>query len=114
MRIVGVVLMALLGGVLAWGAQDLPPRGDPGSPASSHEGVSVHYIENAYADSRTPNMVTAVLADYRGFDTFGEAVVVVTAAVACLLILLRSGAPGGGGASPGSGRAGANRREGAS
>jgi multicomponent Na+:H+ antiporter subunit B len=110
MRILAVVLMALLGGALAWGAQGLPPRGDPGSPASSHEGVSVHYIENAYAESRTPNMVTAVLADYRGFDTFGEAVVVVTAAVACLLILLRSGAPAGG-ASTGAGGVTPGRRK---
>lgn len=87
MRIVGFVAMALLGVSLVWAAQDLPLRGDPTSPAATH--VSVYYIENAYADSKTPNMVTAVLADYRGFDTFGEAVVVVTAALCCLLILLR-------------------------
>jgi multicomponent Na+:H+ antiporter subunit B len=56
-----------------------PCAGDPDLPRL-RTGVSTYYIENAYADSRTPNMVTAVLADYRGFDTFGEAVVVVTAA----------------------------------
>jgi multicomponent Na+:H+ antiporter subunit B len=105
MRVAGLLLIALLGVVLVWGAQDLPGRGDPDSPAATHPSVSVYYIENAYSDSRTPNMVTAVLADYRGFDTFGEAVVVVTAAVSCLLILLRRtqggsssnvpGAPGG-------------------
>jgi multicomponent Na+:H+ antiporter subunit B len=87
MRVAGLVLMVFLGTFLVWAAQDLPARGDPGSPAATH--VSVYYIENALTDSRTPNMVTAVLADYRGFDTFGEAVVVVAAALSCLLILLR-------------------------
>lgn len=96
MRVLGFLLLVLLGGVLVWGAQDLPARGDPSSPAASHERVSIYYIENAYDDSHTPNMVTAVLADYRGFDTFGEAVVVVSAALSCLLILLRRGAGGGG------------------
>ncbi len=87
MRLTGFVLIGLLAGFFIWAAEDLPLRGDPNSPASV--GVSTYYIENAYADSRTPNMVTAVLADYRGFDTFGEAVVVTVAALSCLLILLR-------------------------
>ena len=32
-------------------------------------------------------MVTAVLADYRGFDTLGETVVIFTAALGVILIL---------------------------
>ncbi len=95
MRFSALALMALMGAVLLWGARDLPHRGDPNSPAATHESVSIYYIENAYLDTHTPNMVTAVLADYRGFDTFGEAVVVVTAALSCLLIL-RMRKPGGG------------------
>jgi multicomponent Na+:H+ antiporter subunit B len=87
MRLFGVLSIALMGWFLLWGTSDLPLRADPGSPASV--GVATYYIENAYTDSNTPNMVTAVLADYRGFDTFGEAVVVVTAALSSLLILLR-------------------------
>lgn len=88
-HLTGILLVLLLGGSVVWASADLPPRGDPTSPGATHESVSVYYIENAYADTRTPNMVTAVLADYRGFDTFGEAVVVVTAALCALLILLR-------------------------
>lgn len=34
-----------------------------------------------------PNFVTAVLADYRGYDTLGETTVIFTAGLACLLIL---------------------------
>jgi multicomponent Na+:H+ antiporter subunit B len=89
MRLTALVLVALAGAVIVWGAADLPQRGDPIAPAAVRDSVSVYYIENAYTDTRTPNMVTAVLADYRGFDTFGEAIVVVTAALSCLLILLR-------------------------
>lgn len=96
-RILGPLLIALLGGALVWGSRDLPPRGDPTAPAAQHESVSVYYIENAYEDTHTPNLVTAVLADYRGFDTFGEAVVVVSAALCCLLILVRRDPEGEGG-----------------
>ncbi|TVR65546.1 MAG: hypothetical protein EA422_03755 [Gemmatimonadales bacterium] len=87
MRLMGALLILVVGGFMLWGTGDLTDRGDPQSPAATH--VSVYYIENALTDSKTPNMVTAVLADYRGFDTFGEAVVVVAAALSCLLILLR-------------------------
>jgi multicomponent Na+:H+ antiporter subunit B len=108
MRILGLLLVVVMGAIIVWGSSDLPQRGDPLAPAAVHDSVAVYYIENAYTDSRTPNMVTAVLADYRGFDTFGEAVVVVAAALSCMLILLRrrenqaDGAPGkpAAGASP--------------
>lgn len=89
MRLSALALVAVLGGIVVWASADLPARGDPASPAAVHDSVSVYYIEHAYEDSHTPNMVTAVLADYRGFDTFGEAIVVVSAALATLLILLR-------------------------
>jgi multicomponent Na+:H+ antiporter subunit B len=87
MRLAGFALIVALGVVLVWGSGDLPLRGDPDAPAPTH--VATYYTENSLSDSKTPNAVTAVLADYRGFDTFGEAVVVVAAALACLLILLR-------------------------
>lgn len=71
----------------------LPPRGDADAPL--HRVVSptggpvaaAHYIENARKDAATDNIVTVVLADYRGFDTFGEVMVIFSAAVACAFIL---------------------------
>jgi|GEM_PF-877802 len=89
MRYSVLALIALLGAFVVWASQDLPHRGDPESPAAVHDSVAIYYIEGAYRDARTPNMVTAVLADYRSFDTFGEAIVVVTAALAAFLILIR-------------------------
>lgn len=49
--------------------------------------VSQYYPANAVADTGVTNAVTAVLAGYRGFDTFGEAIVVFAAGVAVLLVL---------------------------
>lgn len=72
---------------------ELPPRGDVRSPVHqviNSVGTPVagsYYIQNAYKDAKTPNMVTVVLADYRSFDTLGETVVVFTGAIACFFIL---------------------------
>lgn len=81
---VGLPLLALL---LLYGAGDLPVFGDPTSPASTH--ISPTYLENSVADTRTPNVVTAVLMDYRSFDTFIETIVIFTGGIACALILRR-------------------------
>ena len=82
LQLLGTVVTGLL---LIIGSLDMPDTGDPSSPASVH--VSPRYIEDGYRETAVPNMVTAVLADYRGFDTFGEVTVVFTAAIAVMLIL---------------------------
>ncbi len=72
---------------------NLPPRGDVNSPV--HQTVNsvgtpvagTYYIQNAYKDAKTPNMVTVILADYRGFDTLGETIVVFAGGMACFFIL---------------------------
>ena len=58
--------------------------------------VSSHFINNTGVDTEVPNMVTAVLADYRGFDTMFETVVVFIAGIAVLAILKGSGRRRGG------------------
>ncbi len=63
----------------------LPPMGDPNEPSSIH--VSPRYIEHGYEETGAPNLVTGVLADYRGYDTLGETTVIFTAGLACLLVL---------------------------
>jgi multicomponent Na+:H+ antiporter subunit B len=78
-------VVVLTGAVLLYGTADMPDWGDPNSPASLH--VSPYYIEKSLEDTATPNMVTAVLADYRGYDTLGETTVIFTAGAACMLIL---------------------------
>ena len=85
MRGLALLAVAFAGAVLFYAAPDLPPVGDPESPAAEH--VSPLYIERAVSDAATPNLVTAILADYRGYDTLGETTVIFTAGLACLLIL---------------------------
>ena len=71
--------------VLLQAAADLPPVGDGTSAPFTH--VAPYYIEHGHEETGASNFVTAVLADYRGYDTFGELMVIFTAGVACLLIL---------------------------
>lgn len=78
--VVGTVGLAL-GAVTA----ALPPWGDPDTPAAVH--VSPRYLTSAVAETATPNVVTAVLADYRSYDTLIETVVIVTAGLGCWLLL---------------------------
>lgn len=79
----------LLGGVLFYATGDFPAWADPASPASTH--LSPHFITQTIAETSVPNIVTAVLADYRGFDTMFETAVIFTAGLAVLLILRLGG-----------------------
>ena len=63
----------------------LPDIGDPASAPNSH--VSDYYIEHAIDECNSPNMVTAVIVDYRAFDTMFETTVMFLAGVAVILIL---------------------------
>ena len=87
MKLLAFCAIVVPGALLMYGTVDMPDWGDPNSPASRH--VSPRYIETADEATHTPNMVTAVLADYRSYDTMGEAAVVFTAAIGCMLILRR-------------------------
>ena len=79
------VVLPIAAMLLLYGAADLPAFGDPSSPASTH--ISPIYIENSVAQTRTPNVVTAILMDYRSLDTLIETIVIFTAGIACALIL---------------------------
>lgn len=93
MKIINLFIVSITGLILIVGTFDMPDWGDPHSPASSH--VSDYYIENALEDTDTPNVVTAVLADYRGYDTLGETTVIFTAGLCCIMILRKKKKPAG-------------------
>ena len=63
----------------------LPAVGDSYSPVNSY--LSTYYIENSLTDTGAHNMVTAVLADYRGFDTLFETCVMFLAGITALMVL---------------------------
>jgi multicomponent Na+:H+ antiporter subunit B len=79
--------LIVLGGLMAYGAQDLPPVGTVDSPANTY--LSTDYLARSLAETRTPSVVTAVLMDYRGLDTLIETTVIFTAGVAASLLLRR-------------------------
>ncbi|MDX1442886.1 MAG: DUF4040 domain-containing protein [Gammaproteobacteria bacterium] len=80
-----LLLVTLTGAILVYGTMDLPSFGDPDAPA--HTEVAKRYIEQGMAETGVPNLVTAVLASYRGFDTLGEVAVIFTAGVGVLLLI---------------------------
>jgi len=49
----------------------------------------VRYIEEGRHETEVPNMVTYILADYRGYDTLGEETVIFTACISVILLLRR-------------------------
>jgi len=74
LKVIGLIISVLTGAFLIYASIDFPPWADPQSPASTH--VSPHYIEKTIKETSVPNIVTAVLADYRGYDTMFETTVI--------------------------------------
>jgi multicomponent Na+:H+ antiporter subunit B len=85
MTIAPAVLVLVVGGLLVYAVTGLPEFGDPASPANAH--VGRNYLIQTPDEIGVPNVVTAVLASYRGFDTLGETVVVFAAGIGVALML---------------------------
>lgn len=68
---------------------DVPAVGSADAPVWSNPDVTQWYLAETYAETGVENTVMAVLAAFRGFDTFGEAVVVFAAGIAALIVLRR-------------------------
>lgn len=85
MQLVPLAVVLITGAALIYGTMDLPPFGAADNPVHHH--VADHYLEETYHEIGVPNVVTAVLASYRGYDTMGETTVVFAAAVGVLLLL---------------------------
>lgn len=81
-------VVLVTGGVLVYGTSDMPPFGAPDNPAHLH--VAPRYVEDSGEEIGVPNIVTSVLASYRGYDTMGETTVIFTALVGVLLLLANS------------------------
>ena len=87
MRLLALLLALGTAALFIAASMELPDRGDPDAPASNY--VAPYYIEHAEEDTGVANVVSAVLADYRSYDTLGETVVIFTAGLAALLVLAR-------------------------
>ncbi len=80
-------VVGVTGAVLVYGTLDMPHYGNAEAPIHHH--VAPRYLEESGREVGVPNVVTSVLASYRGYDTLGETFVIFTAAVGVLAILGR-------------------------
>ncbi len=92
-RAVGPLLIVIITGLaMFYAIGDMPAYGDAHSAANSYVGMD--YMTKTAEEIHIPNVVTAVLASYRGYDTFGETVVIFAAGLGVLLLLGLNGNAG--------------------
>ena len=80
-----LLVVVVTGAALIYGTLDMPHFGDPDAPVHHH--VAPRYLEKSPDEIGVPNVVTGVLASYRGYDTLGELTVIFTAGVGVLALL---------------------------
>ena len=87
MKSLALLATLITGALLLYSTADFAAWGDPQSPPNRN--VSVRYVEQAVKETHVPNIVTAVLGDYRGYDTMFELVVIYCAGMAVMGVLRR-------------------------
>ncbi len=99
MKIVNYLILAAFACLLIFASMGMPNRGDANAPMNQEKspigspGAAHYYIRNSKTDSNTDNMVTVILADWRGYDTLGEETVILTAGLICYLLLRKRKMP---------------------
>lgn len=83
--VAGFIAASVTGALLLYSVFDMPKFGDISAPAN--QSLASHYIQKTSDKIGIENIVTAVLASYRGFDTLGEVTVIFTAGIGVLLLL---------------------------
>lgn len=84
---IAILIVLFTGGLLLYGTMDLPFYGSAVSAVNTHPEIAGRFIFESKFETGVPNIVTSVLASYRGYDTLGETAVVFTAAVAVLALI---------------------------
>ena len=84
---VAIIIVCVTGALLIYGTYDMPPFGS--SAGYVHQHVAERYIHISPEEIGLPNMVTSVLASYRGYDTLGETTVIMTAGIGVLMLMGR-------------------------
>ncbi len=80
-----LLVVAITGAALVYGTLDMPLFMDPAAPVHQH--VAPYYLNESPEQIGIPNVVTSILASYRGYDTLGELAVIFTAGIGVLGIL---------------------------
>ena len=74
-------------GFLLLTVSEMPALGSDFAPA--HNGVMAKYVDEAITDTGAINIVSAIILDYRAFDTLIEATVLFSALIV-IFILIRN------------------------
>jgi len=82
-----LAVATVVGAALVYGTLGLPAFSDPQAPIHTH--VVPRYLAESLKETGVPNVVTSVLASYRGYDTLGETTVVFTAGAGVIALLRR-------------------------
>ncbi len=85
LQVLPFLIVAATGAALIYGTWDMPAYGDP--DAVMHRYLEPDLIAETAEKIHIPNIVTAILASFRGYDTFGEVVVIFTAGIGVALLL---------------------------
>ncbi|TQV70183.1 DUF4040 domain-containing protein [Exilibacterium tricleocarpae] len=83
-RLLSLAVVAVIASILIYATFDNPRFGDPQAPVHQH--VSPWYLDGTREYIDIPNVVTAVLGSFRGYDTLGEVFVVFTAGIGVLFL----------------------------
>jgi multicomponent Na+:H+ antiporter subunit B len=83
-----LAIVIVTGALLVYGTFDMPHFGTADAPIHHH--VAPRYINDSLAETGVPNIVTSVLASYRGYDTLGETLVIFTAGLGVMSLLMVS------------------------
>jgi multicomponent Na+:H+ antiporter subunit B len=84
-KVLSFVVVTLAALVVIYATFDKPPFGAADAPVQTH--VAPWYLETTQSHIGIPNVVTAVLGSFRGYDTLGEVFVVFTAGIGVLFLL---------------------------
>ena len=77
-----LAIVSVTGALLIYGTLDMPPIGSAMAPIHQH--VTPRYLNDSMQEIAVPNVVTSILASYRGYDTLGEVFVIFTAGIGVL------------------------------
>jgi multicomponent Na+:H+ antiporter subunit B len=84
-KVLSLLFVGALAVLLLYVVANMPPMGGADTPTREH--VIPRYLEEAEEETNTPNVITGIILNYRGYDTMGE-VTVIFCALACVLAVL--------------------------
>ncbi len=85
LRLLPAIVLSAVALLIISATFDMPRLGDPQAPVHTH--VAPWYLEETPELIDIPNVVAAILASFRGYDTLGELFVIFTAGIGVLFLL---------------------------